>query len=125
VVRFDHAFVAPDGTVFAFFGAGENELLLHMRPMAEGGTVLYVSPEMETVVLGGHDVAWLPDERPRRSPRDIFSPGSWTRPPLSDQRPMLVWDAGGVSYALRGRALTREEAVAFFLSLVSPAPSPR
>ena len=134
-VRFDHAYVAPDGWVLMFFGSGPNELLLSQCPVGEGrsvgvgrstsrrgpdGQVIVESPELKTeeMSFGGQAVMWDPaPEPPPPSSGGYFSPGSWLPVPHRDESSALRWEEEGVSYSLMGRSLTREEAVDLFLSL--------
>jgi hypothetical protein len=135
-VRFDHAFVAPDGWVLMLFGSGwlrggPNEILLSQFPLGEGRSVAYgrmgsrttpdgrtvfESPELKTAEMsfGGQTVVWDPDPEPP-STTDIHWPGTWFQ--HSYETSALHWEENGVSYSLMGRALTREEAVDPFLSL--------
>jgi hypothetical protein len=139
-VRFDHAFVAPDGCVLIFFGSGTfgtgpNELLLVHFPVGEGRSVAFgrsfghttpggglviESPALKTevITLGGRAVVWDPDpEPPSQEPAHVFSPGTWSLFRHRTESSALRWEEDGVSYSLMGRSLTREEAVELFLSL--------
>lgn len=116
-IRFDHAYVAPDGAVFLFFGSGRREVFLALFPVGGGRTVGFgrtvgrttsdggmvsESPELKTedLSLDGRAVVWDPDTTGLN--RDLSA---------------LRWEADGVSYSLMGRSLTREEAGDLFLSL--------
>jgi hypothetical protein len=130
-VRFDHAFLAPGGIALIFFGSGENEIFLSAFPVGEGRSVAYgrsvsrttadgklvvESPELKTeeMSFAGQTVVWDPDPAPP-STRDVHWPGTWFR--HRSETSALRWEEAGVSYALMGRSLTREEAVDLFLSL--------
>ena len=112
-VTFNHALLAPDGVVLAFFGAHATELLLVQAPVGQGrsvafsrvvtgagGSVIGVAPAIETLTLSGQAVTWDPDTTG-----------------IMPNNSALRWEANGVSYSLYGRALTRDEAVAVFSSL--------
>ena len=137
-VRFDHAYVAPDGWVLMFFGSGPTEILLSQFPVGAGrsvsfgrsvsrttpeGGVVLESPALKTeeMSFGGQTVVWDPDPEP---PADISSPGTGWRAkarslfqPARQETSALRWEENDVSYSLMGRSLTREEAVDLFLSL--------
>ncbi|MCC7010651.1 MAG: hypothetical protein IT184_17710 [Acidobacteria bacterium] len=110
--EFTYAFVAPDGMVMAFFGEGDNEVLMIEAPVGNGLSVGFsrvivgpegsVSPELrtETVTADGQDLVWDPDPTGRM--------------PLTSS---LHWEADGVSYSIFGRSLTKERAVQIFESL--------
>jgi hypothetical protein len=101
--------------------AGINNTLFRIDPQADIGVVVLMQmlPFYDEAALGGQAVVWGPSDRDPEtpSPPSIFSPGAWFRfrhrPDLSAPR----WEEDGVSYSLIGRSLTREEAVALFLSL--------
>ncbi len=114
---FDHALVAPGGLLLLFFGSGQAELLLVEAPVGDGRAMAYSrsvgtsdagggitseSPELqtETFVLDGQTVVWDPDTTG-----------------LLPNTTALRWEADGVSYALMGRSLRRQEAENVFLSL--------
>jgi hypothetical protein len=130
-VRFDHAYVAPDGWVLIFFGSGANEVFLSAFLAREGWSVSYgrsvsrttvdgklvvESPELKTeeMSFAGQTVVWDPDPEPP-STVDVHWPGTWFL--RRSETSALRWEEDGVSYSLMGRSLTREEAVDLFLSL--------
>jgi hypothetical protein len=120
LVRFDHAFVAPGGGAFMFFGSGPNEVFLSAFPVGEGrsvahgrsttaeGAYIVESPTLKTeeISLGGQTLVWDPDPVPPA-----------TRSRHHKDTSALRWERSGVSYSLMGRSLTREEALSLFLSL--------
>jgi hypothetical protein len=112
-LSFHHAKLAPDGTVFAFFGSGDTEVMLVEAPVVpgkpitfsraivgKGGVIIGVPPAIETLDIGGQRVTWDPDT-------------TRLRPALA----ALRWEGAGVSYSLYGRALTKDDAVMLFSSL--------
>jgi hypothetical protein len=112
-LSFDHALLAPDGVVLAFFGSGDTEVMLVEAPVVPGkpitfsravvgrdGIIIGVPPAIETLDIGGQRVTWDPDT-------------TRLRPALS----ALRWEDAGVSYSLYGRALTKNDAVMLFSSL--------
>ncbi len=119
LVRFDHAFVAPGGGAFMFFGSGANEVFLSAFPVGEGRSVAHgrttaegahivESPTLkpEEKSFGGQTVVWDPDPVPPA-----------TRSRHHKETSALRWERAGVSYSLMGHSLTREEALNLFLSL--------
>ncbi len=123
LVRFDHAFLAPDGGALIFFGSGADEVFLSAFPVGELRSVAYgrfgdsatadgahvvegLALKTEEMSFGGQAVVWDPDPVP---------PG--TRSRHHKDTSALRWERAGVSYSLMGQSLTRDEAVRLFLSL--------
>ena len=142
-VRFDHAYVTPDGWVLMFFGSGPSRTpscrsfrsarveIRELRPKREsqdarGADLVIESPELKTeeMYFGGQTVLWDPDPEPPAPRRGASSPGTGWRAkarslfqPAREETSALRWEEDDVSYSLMGRSLTREEAVDLFLSL--------
>ena len=107
---FDHALVAPDGSVFMFFGSGRDELLMYATPMSmtymrygnetEDGKTVFRAPErkIEELVLNGQEAVWDPK-------------------PNAEGASLLMWEADGLTFILMGSLLTRDEAESLFFSM--------
>jgi len=109
---FNHALLAPDGLLLAFFGTGDNEVFMIEAPIGNGHAIGFsrstggpdgttgVELRTETFTVDGQVLVWDPDPTGKM--------------PLTSA---LRWEADSVSYSILGRALTRDRAVEIFLSL--------
>ncbi len=128
--RFRKAEILPNGEAALYFGIGPYETRIFQVPVGENNmvtygdakteinsdgtrTTIYIDPNFEELKVGGKTVYWqIHDAGARRNL------GRWAEKHTEKVIGKFVWEDGGVSFALDGRLLTKEEGMKIIESLV-------